>query len=183
MSPIKNVIVAGVIHPSPTQPTQSLTPSKATGNLGPAVLSSLLASPSNFTISILTRSPSTPVPAGVTAIQTDYTPSSLRLALHGQDAVISTIGALGTLTQIALIDAAVAAGVKRYIPSDYAPNTPTLGEMEEVLPELYMRLKPKIRVLEYLKEMAGKHEGFSWTGVGCGPLFDWVSLFIPSFAI
>jgi hypothetical protein len=94
--------------------------------------------------------------------------------LKGQDAVVSTIGALGTLTQTKLIDAAIAAGVKRYIPSDFAPNTPELGAMEKVLPELYIRLKPKRTVIEYLEKQVETHPEFSWTAVGSGPLFDWV---------
>lgn len=74
-----------------------------------------------------------------------------------------------------MIDAAVAAGVKRFIPSHYAPK---LKGMEEILPELYARLKPKVEVIAYLKEKVeeSRKEGrdFSWSAVGCGPLFDWV---------
>jgi hypothetical protein len=137
------------------------------------VIQSLLSS--GFNVSILTRDFSNPTPSGITAIQTDYSEASLLQALQGQDAAVSTIGALGTLTQTKLIDAAVAAGVKRYIPSDFAPNTPELGAMEKVLPELYMRLRPKATVINYLKTQAETHPEFSWTAIGSGPLFDWVS--------
>lgn len=76
--------------------------------------------------------------------------------------------------QTKLIDAAIAAGVKRYIPSDFALNTPEIGAMEKVLPGLYIRLKPKQTVIEYLMKQADAHPEFSWTAVGSGPLFDWV---------
>jgi hypothetical protein len=145
---------------------------QATGNLGPVVIQSLLST--GFNVSILTRDASKSSTFGSKAIQTDYSEASLLEVLKGQDAVVSTIGALGTLTQMKLIDAAIAAGVKRYIPSDFAPNTPELGAMEKVLPELYMRLKPKTTVIEHLKEQAEAHPEFSWTALGSGPLFDWV---------
>lgn len=136
------------------------------------MIKSLLSS--GFTVSILTRDASKPSTSGIKAIQTDYSDASLLEVLKGQDAVVSTIGALGTLTQIKLIDAAIATGVKRYIPSDFAPNTPELGAMENVLPELFMRLKPKTVVIEHLKKQAEAHPEFTWTAVGSGPLFDWV---------
>ena len=145
---------------------------QATGNLGPVVIQSLVSS--GFNVSILTRDASKSSTSGTKAIQTDYSEASLLEALKDQDAVVSTIGALGTLAQIKLIDAAIVAGVRRYIPSDFAPNTPKLGEMEGVLPELYMRLKPKTIVIEHLKEQAEANPKFSWTAVGSGPLLDWV---------
>jgi hypothetical protein len=46
--------------------------------------------------------------------------------------------------------------------------------MEGVLPELHMRLKPKITVIEYLAKKATEHPEFTWSAVGSGPLFDWV---------
>lgn len=136
------------------------------------MIQSLLSS--GFNVFILTRDASKSSTSGTKAIQTDYSEASLLEALKGQDAVVSTIGALGTLTQMKLIDAAIVAGVKRYIPSDFALNTPKLGAMEKMLPELYMRLKPKATVIEHLKEQAEAHPEFSWTAVGSGPLFDWV---------
>jgi hypothetical protein len=136
------------------------------------VIQSLLSS--GFKVSVLTRDASKTKSSGTQAIETDYSEASLLEALKDQDAVVSTIGALGTLAQIKLIDAAIAAGVKRFIPSDFAPNTPELGAMEKILPELYMRLKPKATVIEYLEKQAKAHPDFTWTAIGSGPLFDWV---------
>jgi hypothetical protein len=48
---------------------------------------------------------------------------SLTSALQSQDAVISTIGPAGLESQKLLIDAAVAAGVQRFIPSDFGVCT------------------------------------------------------------
>lgn len=145
---------------------------QATGNLGPAVIHSLISS--GFTVSTLSRSSSISTYPSVQTFQTDYTPSSLATAFKNQEAVISTIGALGTLTQIALIDAAILAGVKRFIPSDFAPNSPDFGEMATLLPELHMRLKPKTAIIEYLVKKAAETPGFTWSAIGSGPLFDWV---------
>ena len=138
------------------------------------MVQSLLSS--GFIVSILTRDGSKSSTSGIKIIQTDYSEASLLEALKGQDAVVSTIGALGTLAQITVIDVAIAAGVKRYIPSDFAPNTPQLGIMEKALPELYMRLKPKATVIEHLEKQVKAHPEFSWTAVGSGPLFDWVPI-------
>lgn len=50
----------------------------------------------------------------------DYTSvESLTAALQGQDAVVSTIGGEALEGQTVLIDATIAAGVKRFIPSDF----------------------------------------------------------------
>jgi hypothetical protein len=115
--------------------------------------------------------------SNITVIQTDYSETSLAKAFQNQDAIVSTIGALGTLTQVKLINAAIISGVKRFIPSDFSPNSPYLSEMEKTLPELYMRLKPKATIIEYLVEQAASHQEFSWTAVGSGPLFDFVCIY------
>lgn len=174
MSTIKNVIVVGVSQKVLVQRSKNPNKMKASGNLGPIIVKSLLDA--SFTVSILTRDASKPLPfpATVRTFQTDYSPSSLAIAFRNQDAVVSAIGALGTLTQIQLIDAAIDNGVKRFIPSDFAPNSPDLSDMERDLPELHMRLKPKTTIVEYLKKKAGENPGFTWSAVGSGPLFDWV---------
>lgn len=84
------------------------------------------------------------------------------------------MSALATMTQTTLVDAAIAAGVKRFIPSDFGLNTPNMAAVEEHVPLLYARLKPKKMVLEYLEEKVKLHPEFSWTAIGSGPYFDWV---------
>jgi hypothetical protein len=83
------------------------------------------------------------------------------------------------MTQTKIIDAAVANYVKRFIPSDFGFNTPEMSAIEQHLPALYQRLKPKKIILDYLSEKASQNSEFTWTAIGAAPLFDWV--FKPSF--
>jgi hypothetical protein len=78
------------------------------------------------------------------------------------------------MTQIKIIDAAIANDVKRFIPSDFGPNTPDMSVIEQHLPVLYQRLKPKKMILDYLDEKASRNLDFTWTAIGAAPLFDWV---------
>ena len=48
---------------------------------------------------------------------------SLKAAFQGQDAVISLVGGTALGDQNKLIDAAIAAGVKRFLPSEYGSDT------------------------------------------------------------
>ncbi|OKL57776.1 hypothetical protein UA08_07148 [Talaromyces atroroseus] len=47
---------------------------------------------------------------------------SLKTALTDQDAVVSTVGDKGVIAQQLLIDASIAAGVKRFLPSNFSSN-------------------------------------------------------------
>ncbi|KIY53801.1 NAD(P)-binding protein, partial [Fistulina hepatica ATCC 64428] len=137
------------------------------GNLGKTVLTALTNS-GQFNVSVLSRESSTATfPEGIAVYKTDYTPASLAVALKGQDAIVSAIGAqgLGDL-QIALIDAAISAGVKRFIPSEYGcdlahpktvPMVPMFGE--------------KKRVSDYLKS---KQDKIEWTVLSTGLFADWL---------
>lgn len=91
----------------------------ANGHVGAFILKALLEN--GFTVTVLVRSDSTQTyPANVKLAHVDYTvASTLHSALINQDAVVSAIGDVATLTQEALIDAAIAAGVKRIIPAEY----------------------------------------------------------------
>ncbi|KAI9678898.1 MAG: hypothetical protein M1829_001883 [Trizodia sp. TS-e1964] len=146
---IKNVIVSG-----------------ASGNLGPSIVKALLDS-GKFTVSVLTRtSSSSTFPQGVKVVKTEYNPEALVAALKGQDAVVCTIGDFNSQGQI--IDAAVKAGVQRFIPSDFGGNTQN---------ENFVRLFPgaagKVAQSKTLAEKAKAHPGFSWTSILCGSFFDW----------
>jgi putative NADH-flavin reductase len=95
-SPIKNVIIIG-----------------ASGNIGPSIISALLAQ--DFTVSVLTReSSNSTFPTTATVHKTDYTLPSLIRAFTNQDAVISCIA-----TFSASLQSAITAGIKRFIPSEY----------------------------------------------------------------
>ncbi|KAL9084902.1 MAG: hypothetical protein Q9165_007855 [Trypethelium subeluteriae] len=148
MSTIKSVAVAG-----------------ATGNLGPSIVTQLVEA--GFTVTTLTRqdSKSTP-PAGTKAIPVDYTSvASLTAALRGQDAVVSTLSP-AAVDQIPLIDAAIAAGVKRILPSEFGCDT--LNPHAATLPIF----AGKVKVHDYVAEKA-KEGKITYTLMMTGPFLDW----------
>lgn len=78
---------------------------------------------------------------------------------------------MATGEQIRLVDAAVAAKIKRFIPSEYGLNTRTVG----VSTKLGKMLGTKIKTVDYLIAKAEELGWFSWTGLGNNLFFDWVS--------
>jgi uncharacterized protein YbjT (DUF2867 family) len=166
MSPIQNVALIGVSPPPPLPPHPPNTP-QASGNLGPTILTALLSA--NFTVTVLTRPTSTTVfPPTVKVLKVDYTsPTSLQSAFTGIDAVVSTIAAPALDTQLLLIDAAIAAGVTRFLPSEFGSD---LGNPKgHVLPVF----AGKVKTEEYLKTKAAANPGFSYTLVRNGAFLDW----------
>ncbi|KAK8216119.1 hypothetical protein IWZ01DRAFT_566003 [Phyllosticta capitalensis] len=146
-TPIKNVVLVG-----------------ATGNLGPAVLKEFLDSPLNVTV--LTRPGSKATfPPNVKVVQSEYTHDALVPVFKSAsaDAVVSLVGAPDA--QNPLIDAAITAGVKRFIPSEFGCNTSDPKVVETV-----PILAPKRQTVEYLSTKQGS---ISWTALITGPFFDW----------
>ncbi|KAF1962982.1 isoflavone reductase family protein [Byssothecium circinans] len=143
---IKNVVIAG-----------------ASGNLGPSILNTLIKS-SSFNISVLSRQESTATfPSGVKVLKADYSSvDSLASALKGQDALIS---AVVPTAQQNLVDAAVAAGVKRFIPSEFGSNTAD-PELVKLIPVF----ASKVATVKYLES---KGDSISYTAVITGAFFDW----------
>ncbi|RPA91163.1 NAD(P)-binding protein [Choiromyces venosus 120613-1] len=139
----------------------------ATGNLGPSILKALQASPALET-TILTRENSQTAqspPANTKVLTADYTSvASLAAAFAGQDAVVSTIAVAALGDQQTLIDAAIQAGVKRFIPSEFGSNV-----TNEKTGKLSV-FGGKIATVGYLKK---KESEISWSAVINGPFFDW----------
>ncbi|EMD69061.1 hypothetical protein GGP41_004921 [Bipolaris sorokiniana] len=146
---IKNVIIIG-----------------AGGNLGPSVLNAFLKE-SSFNTTVLSRQNSnSKFPPDVKVIHADYSSQdSLKAAFQGQDAVVSLVGGLAVGDQHKLIDAAIAAGVKRFIPSEYGSNTPD-KRARDIVPVF----EAKFAVVNYLKSREAE---ISWTSIATGPFFDW----------
>jgi len=152
MSLIKNVVVAG-----------------ASGNIGSIFVDEFLKS-QKFNVYVLTREDSTSTfPSGVHVLKTDYTVASLTSVLSSVhiDAVVATLSgpALGA-PQIALIDAAKAAGVKRFFPSEFGSDTTN----EKVI-KLVEMFKEKKQIVDHLRTKEG--DGFEWTSLITGPFLDW----------
>jgi len=99
---------------------QKIAIAGATGNLGPTIVKSLVDA--GFEVTVLSQSGNTSsLPSAVKTVKVDYSSQeSLISALKGQDAFVSTIPKHDG--QPALIDAAIAAGVKRFIPSEFGSN-------------------------------------------------------------
>ncbi|KAH8830163.1 isoflavone reductase family protein-like protein CipA [Flagelloscypha sp. PMI_526] len=136
----------------------------AGGNLGPTILAALQAS-KKFTITVLARPESKSVfPSDVTVIKSDYSLSSLQSAFSGQDVVISTVGAGGFAAQKTIIDAAAAAGVKRFFPSEFGSRV--TDESVAFVP----LFQGKKDVVDYLISQESK---ISWTALQTGAFFDW----------
>ena len=102
MTSIKRIAVAG-----------------GTGRLGKYIVASLLDA--QFEATVLSRLGSTSdLPSSTAATEVDYTSeSSLTFVLKGHDALVCCINSNAVVIQPTLFSAAVAAGVKRIIPSEY----------------------------------------------------------------
>lgn len=70
-------------------------------------------------------------------------------------------------TQVLLIKASIAAGVKRFIPSEFSSN---IGNPKSATLPVY---QSKIAVHELLKRLASENPGFTYTLIRNGPFLDW----------
>ncbi|KAL6245685.1 hypothetical protein RBB50_007684 [Rhinocladiella similis] len=142
-----------------------------TGNLGPHVVNALLAA--NYSLTVLTRKGSSstsklPKSPQLKVAEVDYSSvASLTEALKGQDVVVSTLATEVVGSQYPLIDAAIAAGVKRFIPSEFGSDT--TNPKSSKLP-VY---KYKAETQQYLKAKAAENPGFTYTLVINGAFFSW----------
>ena len=120
-------------------------------------------------MSVLTRESSkASFPASVKILRADYNSlASLTTALQGQDAVVSTVGTEGLTGQILLIDASIAAGVKRFIPSEFGSDS--ASPKTRALPVFGY----KVAVDEHLIAKTKANPGFTYTVIRCGPFLDW----------
>ncbi|KAK0610610.1 hypothetical protein B0T17DRAFT_119327 [Bombardia bombarda] len=148
----------------------------ATGRLGLPVVAELLKA--GFQVTALTRASANSdgtgpsIPPSVASVEVDYASlSSLTSALQGIDAVVSTLSSAALSSQILLIQAAAAAGVKRFIPSEFGSNT--LNPKSQALP-VY---RDKVLVQESLREIVSRSGqeggGLTYTLILTGPFLDY----------
>lgn len=136
--------------------------------MGTKVLDALLAA--NFTVTVLTREGSTStLPYGTKTAEISYeSPASLQSALQGQDALVSTVGFAGLLSQIPLIDAAIAADVKRILPSEYG------SDQRNAVARSLPVFGHKVQVEQHLKQACESSGGrTTYTLVANNEFFDW----------
>lgn len=90
---------------------------------------------------------------------------SLQQALQGHNAVVSTVAGTAIASQKPLIDAAIAAGVRHFIPADYAMSLKS--------PEVRL-LPPYTDVLEIENYLRARSDKINWTIVACGGFLEYV---------
>ncbi|PHH73609.1 hypothetical protein CDD83_4696 [Cordyceps sp. RAO-2017] len=150
-TPISNVAIAG-----------------AAGSLGSVLLDRLVSS-GRFKVRVLRRNGSTStLPPGVDVVDVDFdSPRSLEAALAGQHAVVSALGFPGLGLQRGLVDAAAAAGVRRFLPSEFGSDLSTPRARQ--LPVFAQ----KVEVADHLAAVAARSPSLTYTLVSNGPFLDW----------
>ncbi|KAJ5690868.1 oxidoreductase CipA [Penicillium macrosclerotiorum] len=139
-----------------------------TGNLGPAIVNGLLEA--GFQLTVLSRSSSHQLDPRVQVQVVDYNSlDSLVAALRGQDAFINVLptGPVSRDVHLRVIEAAVAAGIQRFIPSEFGCDTSNSATSQ--LPVF----GDKVAVIQRLQELATPGSTLSYTAVITGPFFDW----------
>lgn len=147
----------------------------ATGTLGPCIVNALVDA--GFSVTALSRTGRTntqdrgtnkatgSLPSAVKSVQVDYSSEdSLVKALTGYDAVICNI--TSHETEPLLIDAAIKAGVKRFIPAEFGSNVS--GNAKNAALPVFKSSKAVTQ--KYLKEREDK---ISYTLVVNGFFLDW----------
>ncbi|KAL2851688.1 hypothetical protein BJX68DRAFT_65527 [Aspergillus pseudodeflectus] len=147
---------------------RNITIAGASGSLGKLVIEALLAS-GQYNVKALTRKGSDAAfPPSVQVAAVDYNSvDELTAVLIKQDVVIATCGPTALESQIPLIEAAVAAGVKRFIPSEF---TADIGNPKaRTLPQYAGQL----RIQDILQSAANEHPEFIYTSIRNGVFLDW----------
>lgn len=136
-------------------------------------MSALLAN-KTFNVTIVSRKESIATfPYGVDVKKVDLSSQQdLVEAFKDQDAIICTLNDAAVSAQTGLIEAAVEAGVKRFIPSEWANI-----DLKASVPELEEGITRRLSIIELLdqkaKDAAVTGKVFHWTAVNCGVFFDW----------
>jgi NAD(P)-dependent dehydrogenase (short-subunit alcohol dehydrogenase family) len=142
---------------------------QGTGNMGKHVVTALLAA--GFSVTVLSRNASRAaetVDSRVRVIEVDFSSLDLLVpALENIDGLVCTLGGGGIECQSTLVDAAVKAGVKRFIPSEFG-NVTTCKDLENIPPYADMwKLKAKLRRHAEASEL-------TWTVLAVGAFLDFV---------
>ncbi|PWN18377.1 putative oxidoreductase CipA-like protein [Microstroma glucosiphilum] len=143
---------------------QNIAIAGATGNLGPSIVRKLLNAGLNVIVLTRNGTRSATLPQSVKQVVVEYSSQqSLVAALGGIEALISTIPDHGA--QPALIDAAIEAGVKRFISSDFGSDVP--GNTQTASLPVFAG---KAKTQAYLES---KRDQIEYTQVVNGALLDW----------
>lgn len=139
----------------------------ASGNFGTPITSALQKQ--GFEVTVITRTQSSSTfPDGLPVIRTEYTAEHLKTALAGQDAAVCVLGPAAISAQVAITEAAEAAGVKRFIVDEFGwgPDFRNFPEFKEIGAQRHV-------AWDRAKELADANPAFSWTGITIGNPIDW----------
>ncbi|TVY37333.1 Isoflavone reductase-like protein [Lachnellula subtilissima] len=140
----------------------------ASGALGEPILKALVES-GKFSVTVVKRpSSKASFPASVKVVTADTSSvESVTAAFQGQDAVVSAVGVEGMQGQHVLIDAAIAAGVKRFLPSEFGCDIS--NPKVAALPVF----AHKIATQKHLQKALAAKPGMTYTYVSNGSFLDW----------
>ncbi|KAF2477025.1 uncharacterized protein BDR25DRAFT_43189 [Lindgomyces ingoldianus] len=99
----------------------------------------------------------------------DFSVPSLESSFSGQDMVINTIAGGDYNFQARVIDAAVLAGVKRFVPHEFGHDS-----LNEAVHERLPRSADRAKVVRYLHDLSRTHLDFEWAAVSVGCILDHV---------
>ena len=144
----------------------------------PTIISALFSSAppsnsSNYRVTVLTYPsqtlalPAQVPPSAVQHRQSDFSSESLRSAFVGQDLVISTKSGGDVALQTRIVDAAVAAGVKRFIPHEFGHDT-----LNKEIQARITKYAGRAKVVDHLKKVSETSPDFEWTGIATGYTLD-----------
>ncbi|OIW34238.1 NAD(P)-binding protein [Coniochaeta ligniaria NRRL 30616] len=152
-----------------SSPFKSILLIGAGGSIGSVVLSALLAEPS-LSVTVLQRASSKsrfPPSLKIITVSDTYPTSELIPAFKGQDAIINCMATFSVTDQYRIIDAAVAAGVRRYSPSEYGLNNARADA--QALSTVFAE---KGAVQAYLRRK-GEEGEIEWMSITCGMWVAW----------
>ena len=165
---INNVTVAGVSPPS-TDHVHFTNRPQITGAIGPSIIHSLNAA--SFRVQALTRRRQTSsIPQTVDIVEVNYNDdNALSKVLRHQDAVVSCLGDVPAAVQAqdSLLKASLAAGVKRFVPSEFGSDT-TNPHVRS-----YPFFRAKVEHQQRLRQATRSYPGFSFSLLITGPCLDW----------
>ncbi|OAL27572.1 hypothetical protein AYO22_03476 [Fonsecaea multimorphosa] len=149
------------------QPVKNIALAGATGTLGTAILQTLLSS-GDFFVTVLTQKTfDQDFPPSVKVISINYeSGDSISAALQGQDVLISCLGTAAIAKQRLLIDAAIAANIKRFIPSEFG------SDLQNLKARSLPNYRQKAAIEDYLTDRS--REGrMTYTLIYNGAFLDW----------
>ncbi|ETS82329.1 hypothetical protein PFICI_04205 [Pestalotiopsis fici W106-1] len=146
----------------------------AAGNFGVPITDALLSAGYQVTAISRLESAST-FPPAVSVIKSDYTVDNLTKALNGQDAAVCVVGPGAMSSHMAMIDASLAAGLKRFIINDFGWGPDFEGE-----PEFQEIKQRRLVAWDHAMKLASSNPTFTWTGITIGNPIDWA---LPRFGL